>query len=104
MVVASFHLTRYRWPGALAELALTPGRRREWARTPGLRFARRLGTGRGAGMGAGADLRRWATFAVWDDEAALERFLATSPVARAWAGRGIETWAVRLAPLSSHGT
>jgi hypothetical protein len=55
-------------------------------------------------MGLGADLRRWATFVVWEDEAALDAFLAGSPVAERWRARGEETWSVRLAPLLAHGS
>ncbi|MDQ3304595.1 MAG: spheroidene monooxygenase [Actinomycetota bacterium] len=103
-VVASFHLTRYPWPQALVTMAGLPLRQRVLAATPGLRFARQLGTGAGPSMGLGADLRRWATFVVWDDEAALDAFLAGSPVAQRWRDRGEETWSVRLTPLSSHGS
>ena len=101
--VASFSITRYparRAPGAMAGMVTG---RRALAATPGLRFARQLGTGAGSSMGFGADLRRWATFAVWEDEAALEAFLSDSAVAARWQVRGEETWTVRLRPLSAWG-
>jgi hypothetical protein len=94
VVVASFTLARYparRVPGVLAA-------RRRMAGTPGLRFVRHLGTGRGVAMGLGGDLRRWATFAVWDDDEALD---ASLPVE---APGATEAWTARLAPLGSRGS
>ncbi len=102
--VASFHLTRYPVRHAVGAMAGLITRRRALAATPGLRFARQLGTGRGASMGLGADLRRWATFAVWEGEDALDAFLTTSPIASRWHQHGHETWSVRLTPMSAHGT
>jgi heme-degrading monooxygenase HmoA len=102
--VASFHLVRepvWRAPVALGRLGTDRLRLRG---TPGLRFVRLLGTGRGA-TAVGADLTRSAFFAVWDTSAALAAFEdgwfaeRTARVRR----RGGEVYGVRLALLSGHG-
>lgn len=100
--IASFHLISeptWKVPVALGRLGTD---RLRLSRTPGLHFWRLLGTGRDDDTGPGADLRRTALFAVWDDEAALERFLADGPISRRWATAG-EAWHVRLRALGGHG-
>ncbi|WP_243718436.1 spheroidene monooxygenase [Actinomadura sp. 7K534] len=99
-VIASFHLIRYARADAMRYMAFD---RPVLRGTGGLPFWRLLGTGRGRSMSLGADLRRWALFAVWDGERALEEFLARSPVAGRWRDEAEESWHVRLAPLGSRG-
>lgn len=101
--VASFHLVRYRRRRIPVELIRFVTQRRALRRSEGLRFARVLGSARGRSMSLSADLSRWALFAIWDGDDALDRFLATSPVAAHWRRHGIETWTVGLEPLAAHG-
>lgn len=71
-------------------------------RVAGLTFYRLLGTGRGADLTLGADLRRWARFAVWSSSAVLEQFEA-SP----WRQRELkltcESFTLILRPIRWHG-
>ncbi len=69
----------------------------------GLLFWRLLGTGRGERTSPGADLRRSALFAVWRDEASLDRFMNSDPIAARW-NRASEVWHVRLRGLGGHGS
>ncbi len=81
---------------ALARLGLDRAR---LSRTTGLRFWRLLGTGRGRDTGPGADLRRTALFAVWDDVGSLDRYLDSV------SGREVEeSYVVQLLAIGGHGT
>ncbi|NND75314.1 MAG: spheroidene monooxygenase [Ilumatobacter sp.] len=101
--MASFHLVRERHGRAVHALARLGFDRPRLARTDGLEFWRLLGTGRGDDTGPGADLRRTAVFAVWRTEADLERFMASSPIARRWK-KAEEAWHVRLRGIGGHGS
>ena len=76
--------------------------RRHLTRVEGCLLWRLLGTGRGDDTAPSVDPHRRALFALWRTEADLDRFLQTSPVARAWA-RAHEMWQVRLRGLGGHG-
>jgi hypothetical protein len=77
--------------------------RRRLRRTPGVSFAKLLGTGRDRRFGpADADPTRWAALTVWDHPSAADRFDAT-PVGRAWARLAEQSCRLTLAPISSRG-
>ncbi|MFB4277669.1 spheroidene monooxygenase [Nonomuraea sp. MTCD27] len=98
--IASFHLIRYDTAGAMKHMAFDRPLLRH---TGGLLFWRLLGTGRGRAMSLGADLHRWALFAVWRREDDLDAFLRASPIAARWRAEASESWQVRLDRVASRG-
>ena len=73
-------------------------------RTPGLRFAKLLGTGDGRTFRArDADLQRWALLTTWTDTAAPARF-ESSPLLAGWQRDALETCRVDLRPVASRGS
>jgi len=72
-------------------------------RTPGLRFAKLLGTGSGRTFTPlDADPRRWGLLAVWDGDPAVSAF-ADGPVVRGWRSFADEEWVARLRPIAARG-
>lgn len=100
--VVSLTLNRYSRRAAWRGLGRMGTDRLHLRRVPGLTFCRLLGTGRGADLTLGADLRRWARFAVWSSPAALERFEA-SAWRRREAGLTEESYTLVLRPTRWHG-
>jgi len=88
-------------PGALLRMARDRGRVR---RTPGVRFAKLLGTGDGRTFTArDADPLRWGLLATWTSEQAARAFERDSPVAKGWDACAVERYRVDLRPVASHG-
>jgi hypothetical protein len=96
MTTVELHVWRVEHVGrALARMA---GGRRSLRRTPGLRFAKLLGTGAGRTFTPGdADPRHWALLSVWDD---APRPL---PVVARWDAAAAERLVVRMTPLATRG-
>jgi heme-degrading monooxygenase HmoA len=99
--IASFHLIS--WPHALGALLRLGTDRLRLRRVEGLVFWRLLGTGAGSDTSQGANLRRTALFAVWQDEQACERFMNSHTLAKRWQGAN-ESWHVKLRSVGGHGS
>ncbi|WP_326556745.1 monooxygenase [Micromonospora sp. NBC_01796] len=95
-----WRLPRRAVPRALIRMAVD---RRRLRATPGVAFAKLLGTGTGSGFGpTDADLTRWAALVVWADPARAAGF-DDSPVGRAWGRIATSCARLDLRPLASRG-
>jgi hypothetical protein len=87
-------------PAALARMALD---RRPVRRTPGVRFAKLLGTGDGRTFTVrDADPLHWGLLAVWDGEEQAREF-ETGATHRRWQELSTERLHVRMRPIASRG-
>ncbi|MDP9497181.1 MAG: monooxygenase [Actinomycetota bacterium] len=87
-------------PAAVLRMGLDRARVRA---TPGVRFAKLLGTGDGRTFTLrDADPTRWGLLATWADAAAARTF-ERSHVARAWRRLACESWRLDLRPVASRG-
>ena len=103
--LVTLHLWRVA-PAAVPRAVLRMARDRgPVRRTPGLRFAKLLGTGGGRTFTArDADPLRWGLLATWTSAQAAADFEDRSSVARAWRRLAVETWRADLRPVASRGT
>jgi heme-degrading monooxygenase HmoA len=96
-----WRLPRAAVPAAVLRMARDRGAVR---RTPGLRFAKLLGTGDGRTFTVrDADPLRWCLLATWTSTQAAREFEATSAVARGWGSLAEESWRVDLQSVASRG-
>lgn len=91
-------------PGAVLPATLRMARdRRHLRRTPGLRFAKLLGTGDGRTFTVrDADPLHWGLLAVWDEPGAARAFEA-GPTQRGWGRIARERLDIALRPVASRG-
>ena len=101
--IVAFTLARYPRRASLLTLAHLGLDRRPLLRTPGLRFWRLLGVGKGMVFDPHADLQRSALFTVWDSYAALQQFELASPIIQRVRQCADEAWTVHMRPVSWHG-
>jgi hypothetical protein len=103
--LVTLHLWRVEPPRVPAALLRMGRDRARVRRTPGLRFAKLLGTGDGRTFTVrDADPLRWGLLATWTSPAAARAFEERSPVSRAWRRLAAETWRADLRPVASRGT
>ena len=102
--LVTLHLWRVRpsgVPAAVLRLGRDRGRVR---RTPGLRFAKLLGTGDGRTFSLrDGDPLRWGLLATWTHPAAADGF-ESSRVVRSWERDAVESFRLDLQPVASRGT
>ena len=102
--LVTMHLWRVPATGVPAAVARVARDRSAVRRTPGVRFAKLLGTGHGRTFAArDADLGRWGLLATWTDTASARAF-EHGPVVRRWAAAADEQLRVDLRPVSSRGS
>ncbi len=89
-------------PRALLRMGTDRGRVR---RTPGVRFAKLLGTGDGRTFTVrDADPLRWGLLVAWTSARAAREFDRHSPVAAGWRALAQESWRADLRPVAARGT
>jgi hypothetical protein len=100
VTVDFWRVPRRRIGHALARIAVD---RPALRNTPGLTFARLMGTGSASTFTLrGADPCQWAMVAAWETPSAARSFERSAPV-RAWSSLAEERWRIDLRPLASRG-
>lgn len=101
--IAAFMLVRFPKRARFAVLGHLGFDRFPLTFTPGVRFWRLLGVGRGRVFDSHADWQRYALFSVWDSYSALKHFEQTSTLLRRVRQQSEELWTAHLRPVRWHG-
>ena len=101
--LVTLHVWRVRPRAVPAALLRMATHRRRVRRTPGVHFAKLLGTGSGRTFTVrDADVHRWALLSTWSEPSAAAAFEASALVA-AWERDAVESLRLDLRPLASRG-
>jgi heme-degrading monooxygenase HmoA len=101
--IVAFTLAHYPASAGLFALPYLAFDRLSLAGTPGLRFYRLLGVGKGRSFDSHADFQRYALFTVWDSYSAARQFEGQSNMMQRIRQRADEVWCVYMLPVRSHG-
>jgi hypothetical protein len=103
--LVTLHLWRVPTAAVPAALLRMARDRRRVRRTPGVRFAKLLGTGAGRTFTVrDADPHRWGLLTSWAEPEDAVRFERASAVAAAWRGLAEESFRADLRPIASRGS
>lgn len=72
-------------------------------KVPGLVFYKLLGSGHGKGFSIKPNFRRYGMLCSWQNEAAADDFLNSSPLLEEYKKHTFESWTVKLHTYQSHG-
>jgi heme-degrading monooxygenase HmoA len=102
--VASFHLATFPYRRMVSRMLAVPAERWEMTQTAGCRLGKVMGTSKTDTTRISFELRRWAVFAIWENEDAHRMFMENSSVLRRWRGSATTLRHYLLEPIASRGT
>lgn len=102
--VASFHLATFPLRRSLTKMITVPAERWEVSKSDGCVLGKVLGTSKVGTTRASVELRRWALFAVWEDNSARRAFLEGSEVLERWSAAADAMSTTLLTPIKARGS
>ncbi len=102
--VASFHLATFPLRRSLSKMITVPAERWELTDSQGCVLGKVLGTSRVGTTKMSVELRRWAIFAVWEDDASRQAFLGSSELLDRWNQSAETIEHTLLTPLKGRGS
>jgi len=95
-----FGIKKGHWRWGLAQMGTMPPQLKNIA---GLQFFKLLGSGKGRVFSLTPDFYLYGLMAVWETEAAADKFFQSSPTIQEYWQHCDEQWTVKLMPIKAHG-